>query len=51
MPEPTRMEVVRRAYELWEQSGKPDGKDWEFDLQAERELWNDNNPPAETLET
>ena len=31
-------DVVRRAYELWEQSGKPEGRDQEFYLQAEREL-------------
>jgi hypothetical protein len=32
------IEIVRRAYELWEQAGKPDGKDQEFYHQAEREL-------------
>jgi hypothetical protein len=32
------IEIVRRAYELWELAGKPDGKDQEFYLQAEREL-------------
>ena len=36
--EPSRIEIVRRAYALWEQAGKPDGKDQEFYLQAEREL-------------
>jgi hypothetical protein len=29
---------VRRAYELWEQAGKPDGRDQEFYHQAEQEL-------------
>ena len=24
------MDIVRRAYELWEQAGKPGGKDQEF---------------------
>jgi len=43
MENPTRMEVVRRAYELWEQTGKPEGRDQEFYLQAEREL---SAPPA-----
>jgi hypothetical protein len=38
MVNPTRMEVVRRAYELWEQAGKPEGRDQEFYLEAEREL-------------
>ncbi len=38
MARPAGMDIVRRAYELWEQAGKPSGKDQEFDLQAEREL-------------
>jgi Protein of unknown function (DUF2934) len=38
MGKPSRMQVVRRAYELWEQAGKPDGRDQEFYHQAEREL-------------
>ena len=32
------IEVVRRAYKIWEEAGKPDGKDQEFYYQAEREL-------------
>jgi hypothetical protein len=33
------LEDIRvRAYELWEQNGKPEGKQDEFWLQAEREL-------------
>lgn len=32
------MDVVRRAYELWEQEGTPDGRDQEFYYQAEKEL-------------
>jgi hypothetical protein len=35
---PRGIEIVRRAYELWELAGKPDGKDEEFYHQAEREL-------------
>jgi hypothetical protein len=35
---PRMIEIVRRAYELWEQAGKPDGKDQEFYHQAERGL-------------
>jgi len=35
---PRGIEIVRRAYELWEQAGKPDGRDQEFYHQAEREL-------------
>jgi hypothetical protein len=38
MKKPTRMEVVRRAYELWEKGGRPEGRDQEFYHQAEREL-------------
>ena len=38
MVRPRGIEIVRRAYELWEQAGKPDGKDEEFYHQAEREL-------------
>jgi Protein of unknown function (DUF2934) len=32
------IEIVRRAYKIWEDAGKPDGKDQEFYFQAEREL-------------
>ena len=35
---PPRMEVVRRAYELWEKAEKPEGRDQEFYHRAEREL-------------
>ena len=38
MARPRGIEIVRRAYELWEQAGKPDGQDQEFYHQAEREL-------------
>jgi hypothetical protein len=38
MGKPALMEIVRRAYEIWEQHGKPDGRDEEFYNQAEREL-------------
>jgi hypothetical protein len=49
MENPTRMEVVRRAYELWEQAGKPEGKDQEFYHQAEQELRNaDKSSPLRT---
>jgi hypothetical protein len=33
-----KIEIVRRAYKIWEESGKPEGKDQEFYYQAEREL-------------
>jgi hypothetical protein len=32
------IEIIRRAYKIWEDSGKPEGKDEEFYLRAEREL-------------
>ena len=38
MQRPAEMDIVRRAYELWEQAGKPDGRDQEFYHHAEREL-------------
>ena len=38
MARPRGIEIVRRAYELWEQAGKPEGRDQEFYHQAEREL-------------
>jgi hypothetical protein len=41
---PSGIEIVRRAYELWEQAGKPNGRDQEFYLQAERELTESATP-------
>ena len=38
MGRPPGIEIVRHAYELWEQAGRPEGRDQEFYLQAEREL-------------
>jgi len=38
MAKPKEMDIVRRAYELWQQAGEPQGRDQEFYLQAEREL-------------
>jgi hypothetical protein len=40
MKEPTKEQVIHRAYELWEQAGKPEGRDDEFYQQAEQELRN-----------
>jgi Protein of unknown function (DUF2934) len=45
----TAERVRQRAYELWEQSGKPEGSEMDFWLQAEREIGksdDDNAPPA-----
>jgi hypothetical protein len=35
---PKQIEIVRRAYKLWQENGQPDGKDDEFYYQAEREI-------------
>ena len=35
---PTYDAIARRAYEMYEESGRPDGRDVEFWLKAEREL-------------
>jgi hypothetical protein len=38
MVKPAAIEIVRRAYALWQQAGEPEGRDQEFYLQAEKEL-------------
>ena len=38
MPEPTTLEIVRRAFELWQRAGCPEGKDKDLARQAEQEL-------------
>ncbi len=38
MKNPTQEQIIHRAYELWEQAGKPDGRDEEFYHQAEKDL-------------
>jgi hypothetical protein len=35
---PKQIDIVRRAYQLWQENGQPEGKDQEFYFQAEREL-------------
>jgi Protein of unknown function (DUF2934) len=49
MRRPPEIEIIRKAYELWEQSGKPEGRDQEFYLQALQELQTlpDNNAAGE----
>jgi hypothetical protein len=44
MRNPTGMQIVRRAYQLWEQAGKPEGRDQEFYHEAERQLRNEEEP-------
>ena len=38
MQKPKEMDVVRRAYELWQQAGEPTGRDEEFYHAAKAEL-------------
>ena len=44
--------IRERAYELWQQSGKQDGSEKDFWLQAEREINNGKpiEPPQDRLE-
>jgi hypothetical protein len=51
MSKPTQDQITVRAYELWEQAGKPQGRDQEFYYRAERELNGGDEtkePPEET---
>ncbi len=38
MTDPSADEIRARAYELWEQAGRPEGRDDEFWQQAEQAL-------------
>lgn len=38
MSYPTEEQIRQRAHELWEEAGRPDGRDQEFWRRAEREL-------------
>jgi hypothetical protein len=44
--------IRQRAYELWEESGKTEGSEMDFWLQAERELASQQSPasPQDRLE-
>ena len=49
MAQPTEKEIMKRAYELWEQNGKPEGREDEFWQLAEQELRNeDKSSPSRT---
>ena len=39
-------DVARRAYQLWEAAGRPQGKDMEYWLQAEAEIRGDRQSLA-----
>jgi hypothetical protein len=49
MGAPTEADITRRAYELWEEAGRPEGRDKEFYHLAEQELRNAD--PSNTLRT
>ena len=52
MPEPSKKEIRNRAYELWEKSGRPEGREEEFWKLAEQELRNeDKSSPLRTPDT
>jgi Protein of unknown function (DUF2934) len=49
MENPTKEQVLKRAHELWEQAGKPEGRDEEFYHLAEQELRDaDKSSPLRT---
>ncbi len=49
MAYPTDEQIRTRAHELWEQAGKPQGREDEFWHQAEQELQNeDKSSPLRT---
>jgi hypothetical protein len=49
MENPTEKQIVRRAYELWDQARKPEGRDQEFYHLAEQELRDaDKSSPLRT---
>jgi hypothetical protein len=49
MTKPAEIEIVRRAYQLWQEAGEPKGKDEAFYHQAEQELRNaDKSSPLRT---
>jgi hypothetical protein len=49
MARPLQIDIIRRAYQLWELAGRPEGRDQEFYLQAEQELQKalDDETPGE----
>jgi hypothetical protein len=52
MADPTEEDIKRRAYELWEKAGQPEGRDEEFYRLAEQELRNeDKSDPMRTPDT
>jgi hypothetical protein len=49
MDKPPEIEIVRRAYQLWQEAGESAGRDQEFYHLAEQELRNkDKSSPLRT---
>ena len=42
MENPDRAKIIKRAYELWEEAGSPEGRAEEFYHQAEEALRNED---------
>jgi hypothetical protein len=52
MPKPSEKEIAARAYKLWEENGRPEGKEDEFWHAAEQQLLNeDKSNPMRTPDT
>ena len=52
MAEPSKQEIDARAYQLWEQAGRPEGQEAKFWHLAEQELRNeDKGSPTRTPDT
>lgn len=53
MQKPKEMDVVRRAYELWQKAGEPTGRDEEFYHKAKTELQQqlDGSAPPQDAES
>ncbi len=49
LSEPTEQDIRERAHRLWEQAGRPEGRDDEFWNAAEQELRNEDK--SNTLRT
>ncbi|KQT24837.1 hypothetical protein ASG57_22655 [Bradyrhizobium sp. Leaf396] len=49
LSEPTEQEIRERAHQLWEQAGKPEGREEEFWHAAEQDLRNEDK--SNTLRT
>ena len=47
MEDSTQEQITLRAYRLWEQAGKPEGRDKEFYRQAEQEFHNQDKVSPE----